>query len=243
MKKVWLALLLLCGTAFSASTRLDLPTLMNTVGSIKSRPVTEEVRSRYPDALLNSLLLIDPSTKPKPTVYDLQNSYARWGNLDGYYTEVAIWRTTNGKALVGVNYVGPRPSTCGDYPCVSVMEVFGHNSTRFVDASDDAHAMAQACSAEVRDVLLLTDYGNAADFLPPNVLKSAQANYRRYAEASWLIDSKSARTQCFLPRKGTSVMVGIATDSIVFAQKQRPMPLFYVKFDPVRGTFTPSVNP
>lgn len=241
MKKAWLALLLLAGTAFSASTRLDLPTLMNTVGSIKSHPVTEEVRSRYPHALLNSLLLIDPSTKP--TVYDLQNAYARWGNLDGYYTEVAIWRTTNGKAVVAVNHVARALDGCGDYPCGTVTEVFGHNGTRFIDAPDDASAMAQACFAEVRDILFPTDYGNAADFLPPNVLQSAQARFRRYSEARWLTDSKFARTQCFLPRKGTSVMVGIATDSIVFAQKQRPMPLFYIKFDPVRGTFTPSVNP
>lgn len=50
---------------------------------------------------------------------DPKNDYARWGTRqDEDFTELAVWRTTNGKAILGLNLVEDfPPQGCGDGPC------------------------------------------------------------------------------------------------------------------------------
>ena len=48
---------------------------------------------------------------------------------------------------------------------------------------------------------------------------------------------------CIVPQQGTTITVAFRNSDIAFASKGRVLPLYYFKFDKVKGTFTPSVNP
>jgi hypothetical protein len=214
----------------AAAVKLELPTFLKTAASFSGKampsgPVT--------DLWWNPLILL--SGTRQPTVQDNANAYARWGDRRDSFVEVAIWRTTNGKAIVGVNAVKPPVDTCGDYPCGPAAAFLGYDGQRYVQPGEDTVDIEIGCTG----ILRVPDETDAPEL--SRVLRAAQGRVKSYAK--FLRGGGPVGTMCIFPQHGTTITVAVRNSNIAFASKGRVLPLYYFKFDKVKGTFTPSVQP
>ncbi|ADV67315.1 hypothetical protein [Deinococcus maricopensis] len=172
----------------------------------------------------------------KPTVFDTQNDYLRYGaDRTGDFSEMAIWRTTNGKALIGVSSILPRSPTCGDWPCTPVVEFAFHDGRTLRPSNRrDTGVISEVCSSLYSRV-------KAEELLPPNVMR---AFIERARDARPRLSAPGDfELMGVLPRKGTSLTVAVLNQAVAPAYRDQLISLAYFQWDKVRGTFTPSTQP
>ena len=214
----------------AAAAKLELPAFLKTVAGFSGKVMPS---GPVMDLWWNPLALL--SGTRQPTVQDNVNSYARWGDRRDSFTEIAIWRTTNGKAIVGVNAVKPPVDACGDYPCGPAVAFLGFDGQRYVEPPEDTVDIEGACTG----ILRVPDETDT-----PVLARAMQAGQNRLkSSAKFLRGAGPVGTMCIFPQHGTTITVAVRNSDIAFAFKGRVLPLYYFKFDKVKGTFTPSVNP
>ena len=172
-----------------------------------------------------------------PLFFDPKNDYARWGSRQELeFTELAVWRTTNGKAIIGLNLAGHFvEGPCGDGPCGPQASFVGFDGTRFQQVRNDTAELTSACKGDLETLL------NPKAGLDRSLRVGIAANFRKYAPK--LIGPQAWDTRCFFPQHGTSVTVAVHPEMLAFAYRDQVLPVFYFKFDKVKGTFSPSLLP
>ncbi|WP_221089371.1 hypothetical protein [Deinococcus aquaedulcis] len=223
----FLALLALLGLSTTQAIKLELPAFLNTVAKLRDNS------HNLPDFWFNPLVLLPKNTKP--TVQDNTNAYARWGDRRSRFTELAIWRTTNGKAIVGINTVFTPRAGCGDYPCGPAAAFLGWDGTRYVDPPDDTLNISSSCKSP------FPFDGGPVSPDEAKVYQTARARLKSYGP--YLRSNESAGGMCIFPQHGTTITVAVLNTDLAFAYQGRVLPLYYYRFDKVKGTFTMSASP
>ena len=169
---------------------------------------------------------------------DPKNDYARWGTRqDEDFTELAVWRTTNGKAILGLNLVEDfPPQGCGDGPCGPKAFFVGFNGSQFISIQKDTKLIETACQGEGYDQLFY-----AYPRFSQSFRSAVQARFKAYQ--SKLISPKATATICLFPQHGTSITVALHPSFVAFAQRDKVLPLYYFKFDKTKGQFALSLQP
>ena len=212
----------------AAAARLELPAFLKTTFGFEGKEIPGGPES---DLWFNPLMLLP--AHDRPTVQDNTNAYARWGERTGAFIEVAIWRTVNGTATVGVNAVKPHVQLCADYPCGPAAAFLGYDGRRYVQPGADTDDIEDACSGLLRppeptDPPALT-----------RALQAAQARVKAYQPLR--LGRGPVSVMCVFPQHGTTITVAVLNTEVT--SRGRVLPLYYFRFDKVRGTFTPSAQP
>ncbi|MCD0157181.1 hypothetical protein [Deinococcus sp. 6GRE01] len=224
-KSLCLALLLLSP---ASATKLELPTFLRTVKDIRSGKLSSPQQPYW----FNPMVLLPTEA---PALQDNANAYARWGERRSTFSELAIWRTTNGKAIIGVNTAFPPRAACGDYPCGPTAAFIAWNGTQYVAPPEDTELIAGSCANALATDLPLS----TAD---KRLYAAAQARLRTYRP--YLRDPNSTpRSMCIFPQHGTTITVAVLNTDVVFAHQDTILPLYYYTFDKVKGTFTATPKP
>ncbi|MVN88502.1 hypothetical protein GO986_17310 [Deinococcus sp. HMF7620] len=214
--------------ASAQAARLELPSFLQTARQMHSVDLIGDTV----DLWFNPLILMPPTGTP--TVQDNANAYVRWGDHTGSFVEVAIWRTVGGRAIVGVNAVKPHVQLCADFPCGPAAAFIGYDGRAYVPPSAATLGLEVGCNG----LLPLPSRTDSPALRA--ALHAAQARLRSYRVA--LKDRNLASVMCVFPRYGTTVTVAVHTTDLA-AARGRIFPLYYFRFDQVRGTFTPSAEP
>lgn len=168
----------------------------------------------------------DPITK------DIARDYAHWGRNPLNLDQFVIWRTVNGKAILGINLARSYESNdCGKPVCKPKIQFLGFNSTGYVQAPADTKLVQKVCRASFDDLLKMPELDA--------VLKN-QISGKAKAYAQMLAQSEKFRTRCLFPRYGTSIKVIVNPDDVAFAFQDQALPLMYFRFNNVKGMFLPS---
>lgn len=228
VRRFFLFLVWILSAASAQAARLDLPSFLQSARQMPSRVLTGDTI----DLWFNPLILM-PNTD-RPTVQDNANAYVRWGAHSGSFVEVAIWRTVGGRAIVGVNAVKPHVQLCADFPCGPAAVFLGYDGRRYVPPGAVTLGLEAGCSGH------LLRPGRSDPPALRSALQAAQARLRTYPAA--FTDRNVTPVMCIFPRYGTTVTVAVHTTDLP-AARGRIFPLYYFRFDPVRGTFTPSAEP
>lgn len=167
-----------------------------------------------------------------PIVKDIARDYAHWGRNPMNVDQFVIWRTVNGKAILGLNLARAYESNeCGKPVCKPRIQFLGFNSTGYVEAPRDTQLIQKVCRSSLSDLLKIPELST--------VLKT-QISGKASAYSQMLVQSGKFRTRCLFPRYGTSIKVLVNPDDVAFAFQDRAMPLMYFKFNNVKGMFLPS---
>lgn len=228
VRRSFLFLLWILSAASAQAARLDLPSFLQAARNMYGTGLS----GADIDLWSNPLQLMHGTDRP--TVQDNANAYVRWGDHSGSFVEVAIWRTVDGRAIVGVNAVEPHLQRCVDFPCGPAAVFLGYDGRRYVPPGAVTLDLEAGCSG------LLPQPGRSDPPALRSALQAAQARLRTYPAA--FTDGNQPPVMCIFPRYGTTVTVAVNTTDLP-AARGRIFPLYYFRFDPVRGTFTPSAQP
>lgn len=221
-------ILLTLSAASAQAVRLELPAFLQAAQQMRGTTLSGAAT----DLWFNPLILM--SGTGTPSVRDNANAYVRWGDHADSFVEVAIWRTVGGRAIVGVNAVKSHVQRCADYPCGPAAAFLGYDGQTYVPPGDSTLDLEEGCSGRLR-----TPDGTDAPELT-RALQAAQARLETYRAA--LKDRHLTAVMCVFPRYGTTVTVALQTTDLA-AARGRIFPLYYFRFDKVRGTFTASTEP